>query len=270
MFKKVVVSGLAIVAVLFVLHKLELDIWIKHWVKQTKTDIKNAVPEEARLDDLRDEIAKIGPEIRKSRTAVAREIGEVNELKAEIETTRANLEKREKTLRELDAKLDETPKASKVKIGKKDFDRDDVEADLHRQWQSFKQGKEMLEAKEALLKTREESVNTAKTELQTMQDKEAELTAKADALALRLRKLRLAQTQENVPVKSNHLTTAMQKCDELTKQVGQGEVELTLKKGADTGSTVADALEQKAKADQARKEMKDYLNEDSKLTKADK
>jgi len=270
MFKKVVVTGLAIVAVLFVLHKLELDIWIKHWVKQTKTDIKNSIPEEARLDDLRDEIAKIGPEIKKARIVVAREIGDVKELRDEIEKIKGNLAKREETLRELDAKLDATPKATKVSIGKKEFDREDVEADLNRQWVSFKQSKEMLQAKEDLLKSREENLNVAKAELQAMQDKEAELTADADALSLRLRKLRLAQTQENVQVKSNHLTAAMQKRDELKKQVGQGEVELTLKKGTDTGSTVADALEQKAKADQVRKEMKDYLNKDSKLTKTDK
>jgi chromosome segregation ATPase len=268
MCKKLVVTGLAVVAVFFVLHKLELDIWIKHAIKRTQADIKDAVPEEARIDDLRDEINKIGPEIKKARTVVARQINEVKDLKTEIAQIKTNLDKREADILALKKVLDTN--ASLVTIGSEQFKRDKVEADRNRKWEAFKQAKEMLQAKEDLLKQREETLEADKAKLETMQDKKRELEASADRLALRLRKLRLTQMQQNVAIDDSHIANAQKKFEDLEKRIGQGETEIALDKGADTENAVSNALDRKAKGDQANKEIEEYFTKDAKVSKTDK
>jgi len=267
MCKKFGVTALVIVAALFVLHKLELDVWIKHAIKRTQADIKASIPEEARLDDLRDEIAKIGPEIRKAKTAVAKQIGEINELKDEIASIKTNLDKRETALKDLNAELDKG--LTLIPIGSDKLPREKVESHVARQWQSFKLSKEMLQSKEDLLKSREESLEAAKATLEAMQDKKKELEADAQRLDLDVRKLRLAQMQQDVPIDDSRVSSAVKKRDALRKQIEQKKIELSLDKGVDSDNAVADALERKAKTEQARKEMKEYFGKDTKITKKD-
>ena len=106
MCKKLGVTALVVVAALFVLHKLDLDSYLKVWAKRTQAEIKNKIPPEVKIDRLRDEIAKLVPEERKARGAVAAEMVAVSKMQHQVAEAKANLEKRETALRELKNELD--------------------------------------------------------------------------------------------------------------------------------------------------------------------
>jgi len=267
MCKKLGVTALVIVAALFVLHKLDLDSYLKLAWKRTKADVQESIPPEVKLERLRAEIANLKPEESKARTVIAKEMTAVSKLKGDIGDARANLDKREAQLEDLRAELKKG--STFVTIGGDKLPRERVEATLARQWESFKTAKEALKSQEDLLKSREEALDVAKAKLSTMQDKRKEMEAKVERMDLELRKLRLAQTQHDVAVDDSQLSTVLKLADEIDTQIKTQQTELSLQKGADTDQAVEEALSRKAKTDKALKEMDEHFTGANKVTKKD-
>jgi len=266
MCKKLGVTALVIVAALFVLHKLDLDSYLKLAWKNTKRDITEAIPPEVKLQRLEDEISKLAPEERKARALIAQQMTDVAKMKTQIADSRANLDKREAQLEELRA---EVKKGSPfVSIGTEKLPREKVEASLARKWQSFKEAKEALTAQEDLLKSREEGLEVAKAKLDTMQEKRKQMQAKVATMKVDLEKLRLAQTQHDVAIDDSQLSTVMKLYDEVNSQIETQKTALSLEKGADTDQAVEQALAKKEKTDKALKELDEHFS-NSKLSKKD-
>jgi chromosome segregation ATPase len=264
MFKKLGVTALVIVAALFVLHKLDLDSYLKLAWKRTKADIKQQIPPEVKLDRLRDEIAKLGPEERKARSVIASEMVEVKKLRNQVAETKGNLEKRETALKDLRSELDKG--TAFVTLDNQKIPREKIEASIARQWESFKTAKEALKSQEELLKSREEALDVAKAKLDAMQEKRKEMEAKVEKMDVELRKLRLAQTQHDVQIDGSQLEKVTQLFDEINTQIEVAKTDLNLQKGADTDTAVEEALARKAKTDKALKEMDDFFGS-TKVTK---
>jgi chromosome segregation ATPase len=264
MCKKLGVTALVIVAALFVLHKLDLDSYLKLAWKNGKASIKQQIPPETKIQRLRDEIAKLGPEEGTARSVIAREMVEVKKLTEQIASTKTNLEKKEVALKDLRTELDKG--TAFVTLDNQKIPREKIAASLARQWESFKVAKESLKAQEDLLKSREEALEVAKLKLDAMQNTKREMEAKVEKMDLELRKLRLAQTQHNVPIDDTQLATVLQLADEIDTQIKTQQTELALQKGADSDTAVEEALVRKAKTDKALKEMDDFFGE-TKVTK---
>jgi len=258
MCKKVGVIALVVVAAFFVLHKLDLDSYLKVWVNKTHKDIQKKIPPEAKIERLRAEIDKLGPEEAKARSAIAEEMTAVNKLKKQIAETKTNLDKKEVAIKELRASVAKGDTV--VTIDGTKLPKDRVEASLARQWDSFKAAKEALKSQEELLASREEALEVAKAKFSTMQDKRKEMQAKVEKMDLELRKLRLAQTQNNITVDDSQLATVMSLYDEIDTQIETQKTELALQKGADTDDAVSKALARKAETDKAMKEMDDFFS----------
>ncbi len=267
MCKKIGVAALVVVAALFVLHKLELDIPIKFWARQTEKDIKGRVSPEAKLDEARHLLANLGPEERKAQSVIAGEIVAVDKLRNEIAQTRANLDKREAALADLRTELKKG--TSFVTLDNQKIPREKVEANLARQWDSFKNAKEALKSQEDLLKTREEGLEAAKAKLTALRSKREELQAKVDKMEIELKKLRTAQTVNNVNVDDSKFSEAAKLVDEIDTQIKTQVEELNLQKGVDADANVQKALDNQAKTNQAMKEMDEFFG-NTKVTKSEK
>ncbi len=266
MCKKLGVTALVMVAGLFVLHKLELDTYLKFWAHQTQKDIKAKVPPEAKLDQLRHEIANLAPEEKKARAAIAEEMVAVDKLKVQIAEAKTNLDKRETQLSDLRAELKKG--TSFVTLDNQKIPREKVEASLARQWDSFKNAKEAQKSQEDLLKSREESLDVAKAKLEAMQDKRKDMEAKVEKMELELRKLRLAQTQHGVAIDDSKLSEVTRLADEIDTQIKTQQTELNLQKGVDSDEAVQKALDNQAKTNNAMKEMDEFFG-NTKVTKKD-
>jgi len=236
MCKKLGVTALVIVAALFVLHKLDLDSYLKLAWKKTKADVSNSIPPEVKLDRLRDEITKLGPEERKARSTIAGEMVEVNRLKKQVAEARTNLEKRETALKDLRSELDKG--TAFVTLDNQKIPREKIEASIARQWESFKNAKEAVKTQEDLLKSREEALDVAKAKLDVMQEKRKEMEAKVEKMDIELRKLRVAQTQHNVAIDDSALANVSRLFDEIDKSIQTQKTELELQKGVDTDTVV--------------------------------
>jgi chromosome segregation ATPase len=266
MCKKLGVTALVIVAALFVLHKLDLDSYLKLAWSKSKADLQQKIPPEAKLERLRQEIRDLGPEERKARTVIAGEMVAVDKLKGQIAETKTNLEKREAQLKDLRGELQKG--TAFVTLDNQKIPREKVEASLARQWDSYKTAKEALKSQEDLLKSREEALDVAKAKLDTMQDKRKEMEAKVEKMDLELRKLRLAQTKHEVAVDDSQLSTVLKLADEIDTQIKTQQTELSLQKGVDSDEAVEKALSRQAETAKAMKEMDEAFGT-TKVTKKD-
>jgi len=267
MCKKLGVTALVIVAALFVLHKLDLDSYLKLAWKNSKADIQKSIPPEVKLQRLQEEIRNLGPEERKARSAIAAEMVAVDKLKGQIAETKTNLDKKEAQLKDLRGELQKG--TAFVTLDNKKIPREKVEASLARQWDSYKTAKDALKSQEDLLKSREEALDLAKAKLDAMQDKHKELEAKVERMDLDLRKLRLAQTRNDVAIDDTQLATVLKLSDEIETQIKTQQTELALQKGIDSDEAVEKALAHKAQTDKAMKEMDEFFN-GTKVTKNEK
>ncbi len=266
MCKKLGVTALAIVAVLFVLHKLELLGYVKTYMNQAREEAKKKISPEMKLARLQQEIRDLGPEERKARTVIAGEMVAVDKLKGQIAETKTNLEKKEAQLKDLRGELQKG--TAFVTLDNQKIPREKVEAALARRWESYKTAKEALKSQEDLLKSREEALDVAKAKLDTMQEKRKEMEARVEKMDLELRKLRLAQTRNNVAIDDTQLARVLNLADEIDTQIKTQQTELALQKGVDSDEAVEKALTRQAETAKAMKEMDEAFG-DTKVTKKD-
>jgi len=266
MCKKLGVTALVIVAAFFVLHKMDLLGYVKMYAQKAHQKVTSSIPLDVKIERLRDEIAKMGPETSKARTTIAREMVEIAKLKNQLADSKASLAKKESLLKDLRAELDKGGKDIEL-VGVK-HPREKVEASLARQWETFKQAREAVKTQEELLNSREEALDVAKAKLVAIQAKQEEMQAKVEKLELELRKVRLAQTQNNIAIDDSQLATVLKLADEIDTQIKTEQTELALQKAADTDTAVQQAMERKGRTDTALKEMDDYFG-GAKVTKKD-
>ncbi len=268
MCKKFGVLALVIVAGLFVLGKLDLLSYGKlAWHKAVK-QTKDAIPPEVKIERLRVEIDKMSPDMKKYRSQIAGEMVEIAKIKDHLTEAKANLAKKEGQLKDLRAELDKPAKDTEfVNVGATKLPREKVKANLAKQWETFKAASDSIKRQEELMKAREEALDVAKQKLEQMQAKQREMQAKVETMELELRKVRLAQQQNNFAIDDSQLSTVLSLADEIETQIQKEKTELALQKAADTDTTVQEALDRKAKTETALKEMDEFFGGDKKLTK---
>lgn len=260
MCKKLGITALVILGALFLFRGLGLLPYAKLACKKMREEAKASVPPELKIQRLRDEIANLGPEMNKQRSAVATEIVEINGLKKNIAEAKARLQEREEQIRTVRAEL--KANSTFVSIGGEKLSREKVEASLARKWDSFKQAEAAVKSQEELLAAREEALELAKQKLTAMESKKQELAAKVDGLEIELRKVRLAQVKNDVAIDDSQLSNVMKLYDEVDKQIAKEKTELELQKAAFTDTVVDEALNRKAQADKAFKEMDERFGSD--------
>jgi septal ring factor EnvC (AmiA/AmiB activator) len=258
MCKKLGVTALVIVAALFVLHKLDLDKYAKAWLTRTRAELKDQISPEQKIEVLRQQIAELTPELKKQRTAIAKESTQIDVLKEEIAKAKANLKEREEKL----ALLREALKSDTAFITT-DGDRvpkEKLEAVFSHKFAEFQAAEAAVKAKEELLSRRKEKLEVALTHLRTMESKQKEWQSKVELMDIELAKLRESQMQNNLAVDDSKFSEVSQLFDEVNVQIATQKKQLEMERAADVDAAVEKAVEQKAQAKKAVEQWDERAN----------
>jgi chromosome segregation ATPase len=255
MCKKLGITALLVVGVLVGLSVLGLLPYVTMWVKQAPSEIQKNIPPEAKIERLKAEIKAIDPDVRKHISAIAREEVEIEGLRDQIKVAKANLKDREESLRTLHTKLRNGEVF--VTTSGREVPKAKVEAQLTSQWDSFKQAEAAVKSQEELLDAREDNLAQAKERLAQMKSKKQELEVRVKQLETELTKLRLAQTRNNLGDETDRskLSEVLRLADDIEKDLKAKQKELEMNRAEFSEDLVTEAIEQKAKADRAFKEM---------------
>jgi len=216
MCKKLGVTALVLVAALFVLHKLDLDKYGKAWWHRTKADIKDSIPPEQKIEVLRQQIAELTPELNKQRSAIAKDLTQVDVLKEEIAKAKANLKEREEKLAILRDAL--KSESGFVTTDGEKLPKEKVEAVFSRKFAEFQAAEAAAKAKEELLARLKEKLEVALVHLRTMESKQKEWQSKVELMDIELAKLREAQMQNNLAVDDSKFSDVQKMFDEVARR----------------------------------------------------
>jgi chromosome segregation ATPase len=249
MCKKLGVTALAIVAALFVLHKLDLLGYVKSAAKHAREDIGANISPEMKVQRLKDEVASLPAELNKQRNAIAKESTQIDVLKDEIAKAKVNLKDREEKLTALRTAL--KSENDFVTLDGDKLPKEKVEAVFARKFAEFQAAESAVKAKEDLLSHRKEKLDVAIGHLRTMESKYKEMQSKVELMEIELAKLRDAQMQNNFSVDDSRFSDVQKLYDDVNQQISTQKKALQMQTAADVDAAVEKAIDQKVEVKKA-------------------
>ena len=105
MFKKLIVTAVAIGAGVFLLRSTHLGGYARTAWAKARTTVQGQIPLEFKLETIRNEVAQLVPDMRRNISAVAAETVAVDNLREEILVIRGNLDKQKEVVRSMNEEL---------------------------------------------------------------------------------------------------------------------------------------------------------------------
>src|SRR5262249_36604469 len=99
MFRKLVITAVAVGAGLFILNSTHFGSYARTAFNKVRTAAKRQVPLEFQLETIRTELAQINPDMRRHLSKIAQETVAVQNLKDEIRVVQAELDKKTEQIR---------------------------------------------------------------------------------------------------------------------------------------------------------------------------
>jgi len=268
MCKKIGIVALAVVAGIFLLRSTNLGSYTSTMIGKLKHSASNQVPLEFELDRVRNEVSQLVPDMKSHISAIATEEVAVENLRQDVKTTRAQLDKQKENILTMRKDLETAGNGTKTIVySDREFTVSRVRERLTRDWDSYKRCEEGLKSKEKLLEAKEESLNLAREQLSSMRAKKEQLEVEVAQLEAEVKNLRLAQTKSNFQLDDTRLArihASMSSIrDRLRVQVK--EQELTGRYASDLDIPV----EKKVKTQEVMKEIDDHFGKNTKGDVAD-
>jgi len=192
MVKKGLIGAALGAGALFLVFGTHAPSYVRTAVHRVKQNAKDAVPLPFDIDRAREEIAGLEPAIRDNIEKLARAEVDVDHLDREIAAIRTNVDGEKKallTLRE-SLKTGEYRLAGHTRVA---YTEDEVKADLARRYDSIKNVKGILEAKESTLKSKQSEIVAFRKQLETMMAQKKALTTKLDQIEAKLHQIEATQ-----------------------------------------------------------------------------
>ncbi len=192
MVKKGLIGAALGAGALFLVFGTHAPSYVRTAFHKVKRDVKQSVPMPFDIERARDEITGLEPAIHENIEKLARAEAKVEDLDKEIGAIRTNMDGEKKTLLTLRKSLDtgEYRLAGHSRIA---YTEDEVKADLARRYDSLKNQKNILIAKETTLKAKQSEVMAFRQQLDTMISEKKRLSTKLDEIEARLRQIEAAQ-----------------------------------------------------------------------------
>jgi len=185
--KKLVLMGLGAAGALAVTNAVWSGSVATAW-KQTKGVVSRQISPEFELERIRDQIAKLTPDMNKNIETIAEATVEVGALNRKIELVKAELDKRQHEILVLTEKVESGVKTVSLS-GAKAKDK------LVRDMKAYKSCEKDLASKQKLLEAKKESLDSARRQLSLIHEQRQELEAVAAEFEAELANLREAQAR---------------------------------------------------------------------------
>jgi hypothetical protein len=245
MFKKIAITAVAVAAGLFILHSTRLGSYARTAFGKFGHCIENQITPEFELENAKRELAELGPEIRKQLTAIAREKVAVETLRKDIEGLRVDLEKRKDTVRVMRDQL--ASGDQKVSRGDRILTREQLRKSLDRELNACKKAAENLLISEKTLEAREEGLNLAQQQFESMKHQQGELQVQIAELEAELKALKLAQTRSTIKLDDSKLANVKASLERVRNKIKEEREVARMEQELSDGQTIGVKKEKSAK-----------------------
>ncbi len=228
MLKKAIIIGLGVTLVGGVLLGTNAASYVRTTASVVKDEIQGQLPIEFEIKRAEKLIEEIVPEIQACKKVVAQEEVEVEYLQDEISNLGQSQSKSERKIMVQKVSLEN--QAAYYTFGGKRYSRVEVESDLERTFETFKNRESLVESKRRLLKARSDSLIAAKQKLESVRMEKAKMENMVQSLYANLRQLQAVENSgtrfelndSNLTKAKEVLTHCKKRLDVLSKMI-EGE-----------------------------------------------
>ncbi len=184
---------------------------------KVRHDAQRAVPIEFEIQRARDVVAELEPAMQDGLENIVRTEVDVEYLEREITATRENLAKER---REIVALRSEGLRSGEYRVSEHvTYTADEVKSELARRWDRYNHGKQMLDKKESILKSRKLAVTAAREQLKKMATQKQALLAQIEGIEAKLKQIEAAHAADEFNFDDSALARARQDVAGLEKRV---------------------------------------------------
>jgi hypothetical protein len=194
--------------------------------KKVKSTVEQQVTPEAKLEMIRDQVAKLDKDLRRNISAVAEQTVAVENLRDEIQVAEKSHDQQWTKI--LTMKRDVESGNKYVVLGGTKISIDRINNKLTRDWEAYKGGEEALKSKRKLLESRERSLEAAKEQLSTLKSKKEQLALAVEQLEADLKNVRLAQDKSDFGFDDSRIGQIQQQIREVNDWIKSRLVEKDL------------------------------------------
>jgi chromosome segregation ATPase len=205
MFKKFLVTAVAIGAGVFLLRSTHLGGYARTAWTKARTTVQGQIPLEFQLETIRNEVAQLVPDMKRSINHVATETVAIEGLREEVVAIRGSLESQKELVRAMSEELRQG-KTQQVVFKDRKYSPDRFQEKLDRELQAARQCTANLKAKEQLLEAKEQGLETLKLQLTSMRTQKSTLEVQIAQLEAELKNLRLAECKSEYQLDDSRLS----------------------------------------------------------------
>jgi septal ring factor EnvC (AmiA/AmiB activator) len=185
---------------------------------KVRDNVKGNVPVQFDIDRARDEIQNLEPAIKEGIAQYVRAETEINDLTAEIASTKANLEKEKVAMQTLNDSL----KTGEYRLaGTLTYTADEIKAELERRCDSYKLNAKVVESREATLKAKTKTLAAVRDQLNQMATTRKALLAKLEGIEARLKMIETTRESRDFNFDDSALARAKSTVADLDKRLNE-------------------------------------------------
>lgn len=208
MFKKIIITSLAVVLVGGLVWGSSLRSYVSTGYERVSESVADTVPTEFQIDRARKMVRDLDPEIRRSMHVIAKEEVEVAELTERIETARAKADKDKSDIMRLQADLQSG--GDVFRYAGVSYTSAEVKDDLARRFTRFKTADATLESLEQMRVARQRNLDAARQKLTAMMSAQRQLQVEVENLEAKLKLVEVAEASSDLQFDDSHLARAKQ------------------------------------------------------------
>jgi chromosome segregation ATPase len=203
MFRKIGIAAVLVGAGLFVMNRAGLGSYGCTAFHKLRTACKNQVPIEFEIERLKYQVTELVPDMKKHLSSIAEEMVATQNLREEINDTRANLQHQKDSIVSMTKDLETG--ALTISYGGRDYSRERIREKLNRDFHSYQRAEAELKSKEQLLDAKERSLDVAREQLSTIRSQKQDLEVQVAQLEAQLKSVRLAQSHTKFQIDDSSL-----------------------------------------------------------------
>lgn len=227
MFKKLTLGVLGLLLIGGLLFGGRIIPYTQTAIKQIKSSAQGSVPVEFQIDAAKDQLSKIGPEIKNMVHQVAKEKVQINRLAADLKASQQMIEK---SYEEMMTLRDHVSSGDKVyvAINNKAYTTSRVEEDLRHRFSIYQTAELTMEKQLEILEIRQKSLDTAIAQLDESKAQQRELEVQIENLTARHRMNEVVATASHINIDNSQLAKTREMLDEIDILISANEEVLNI------------------------------------------
>lgn len=235
MVKRVLIGGAIGAGLLGLTFGTAAPSYVKTAFHKARHSVKGSVPTEFEIERARNEIATLDPAIDAGIETLARALGEVDQLRSEIASSREDLNSQGRSLQALNEQL----KRGDIHLTSGGaYSEKSVKSTLAQSMDRYKVLKATLAEKQETLGILQKNVASARTGLDALKTAKQDLTARVDGAQARLNQIKATRATHKYNFDDSAIGQAKRTVSELEKSLDQmARIDELKEKYLDTGNT---------------------------------